>query len=71
MGPIKNYTDSDNNYRYHSSWYNDVSHFVDSNYPWFGRSGHYNHGLIAGVFFFDRNTGTASNNSSYRIVLTP
>ena len=71
MGPFKTYLDGDNNSRYHNSWYGDVSHFVDSAYPWFIRGGVYDNGVLAGQFNFDRYTGGANTYIGFRIVLSP
>ena len=71
MGPFKQYLDGDNNSRYHSSWYGDFSYFVDSSYPWFVRGGLYTDGVLAGAFYFDRNTGGTHRDVGFRITLTP
>ena len=71
MGPFKSYLDGDNNSRYHSSWYGDFSYFVDSSYPWFVRGGLYTDGVLAGAFYFDRNTGGTHRDVGFRLVLTP
>ena len=70
MGPFKQYLDGDNNSRYHSSWYGDISIFVDSSYPWFYRGGHFTNGVLAGAFFFVRYTGGTDADGGFRIVLT-
>ncbi len=71
MGPFKTYLDGDNNSRYHNSWYGDYSYFVDSTSPWFGRGGYYVNGVLAGQFYFSRDTGGASAAVGFRIVLSP
>ena len=71
IGPFKQYLDGDNNTRWHSSWYDDYSDFVDSSYPWFVRSGHYTYGVLCGAFYFSRHTGGTHNSDGFRIVLTP
>ena len=71
MGPFKSYLDGDNTSRYHSSWYGDYSHFVDSSYSWFLRSANCTDGLLAGSLYFGRSTGGVSVHGGYRIVLTP
>ena len=71
MGPFKNFKDGDSGLRYHSDWYGDFSYFVDSSYPWFYRGGHYTHGVLAGAFHFQRNTGETDARATSRIVLTP
>ena len=71
MGPFKTYLDGDNNSRYHNSWYGDSSYFVDSTYPWFYRGGLYDHGVLAGQFYFNRSTGGAYTDVGFRIVLSP
>ena len=70
MGPFKTYLDGDNNSRYHNSWYGDLSRFVDSAYPWFLRGGHYDHGVLAGQFYFYRGTGGAYTYIGFRLVLS-
>ena len=70
MGPFKTYLDGDNNSRYHNSWYGDHSNFVDSSSPWFLRGGSYDHGVLAGQFNFDRDTGGASAGIGFRLVLS-
>ena len=64
MGPFQY-----KNYNYLSSWYTDVSWFVNSSYPWFDRGGGYNDGSEAGAFYFDNNSGHASSGHSFRLVL--
>ena len=70
MGPFKQYLDGDNNSRWHSSWYGDLSNFVDSSYPWFLRGGLYTDGVLAGAFFFGRGTGGAYSGDGFRLVLS-
>ena len=70
MGPFKQYLDGDNYSRYHSSWYGGVSHFVDSSNPWFDRGGHYTSGVLAGTFYFARDSGGAGSNGGFRLVLS-
>ena len=70
-GPFKSYLDSDNNSRYHNSWYLDFSDFADSSYSWFGRGGHYDSGVLASQFFFSRHTGNTIRYISFRLTLTP
>ena len=69
MGPIINYKDGDGNARYHNKWYGDHSNFVDSTNPWFSRGGAYDDGVLAGQFYFSRNTGAAYGNFGSRLVL--
>jgi hypothetical protein len=69
MGPFKLYADSDGNSRYHNSWYADYSYFVESSKPWFERGGDFNDGVLAGLFLFNRHTGGANSNISFRLVL--
>ena len=71
MGPFKQYLDGDKASRWHSGWYGDLSSFVNSSEPWFGRGGHYTHGVLAGAFYFYRNTGGTDSSVGFRIVLTP
>ena len=71
MGPFKQYLDGDNTSRWHSSWYDDYSDFVESSYPWFVRSGHYTYGVLCGAFYFSRHTGGTHSSDGFRLVLTP
>ena len=71
MGPIKQYLDGDNQSRYHSSWYGDLSYFVDSSTSWFYRGGNSIDGVLSGIFFFRRYTGDIYNSIGFRIILTP
>ena len=70
LGPFYDYKDSDNGQRYHSTWGTDYAYFVEAFYPWFEHGGLYYHGAVAGSFAFDRDTGGASSNISFRLVLT-
>ena len=70
MGPFKQYLDGDNNSRWHNSWYADASDFVESSYPWFHRGGNYDNGVLAGQFYFDKNTGGVYTHIGSRLVLT-
>ncbi len=78
MGPFYQYYDGDGTagvgqtsgvLRYHSSWYTDISSFVDSNAPWFYREGIFSDGGIAGQFYFGRFTGGISGVLGARLVL--
>ena len=71
MGPFKLYVDGDGTNRYHNSWYANLSYFVDSSYPWFGRGGSHVDGVLAGQFDFGRHTGAVYTHISFRLVLTP
>ena len=71
MGPFKQYLDGDNNSRYHNSWYADYSYFVDSSAPWFHRGGRNGHGVLAGTFYFSRDTGGPDTTLGFRLVLAP
>ena len=74
MGPFTNLKSSGSDgdkTSYVSSWYADSSGFVGSSYPWFDRGGNYYNGVLAGQFYFDRYTGGAFGNISFRLVLTP
>ncbi len=55
--------------RWHSSWYGDLSEFVDST-PWFHRGGHHGSCVLAGQFHFERATGANANYLSFRVVLS-
>ena len=76
MGPFYYYEDMDKNAttgnynsRYHNNWYADVSAFVHSSYPWFGRGGGYYAGVLAGQFNFYGDTGGSDGNVGFRLVL--
>ena len=71
MGPFKQYVDGDNTSRYHSSWYADLSYFVDPSYPWFGRGGVPDAGILASQFFCNRANGAVNTSGGFRLVLTP
>ncbi|MBE6161810.1 MAG: hypothetical protein E7158_06300 [Firmicutes bacterium] len=71
MGPIYYYADGDTSNRVHNNWYADGSDFVDSSYPWFVRGGHYDHGVLAGPFYFSRSSGGANGRLGFRLVLAP
>ena len=70
LGPFKNYADGDNTSRYHSSWYGDVSNFMDSSSPWLFRGGNYSDGVLSGSFYFIKFTGNNFSYAGFRIVLT-
>ena len=70
MGPFYYYQDTDNNNRPHNSWYADGSYFVASSYPWFSRGGDCYCGVLAGQFYFLRDTGGADSLLGLRLVLT-
>ena len=69
LGPFKAFNDSDNNTRYHTSWYTDQAGFVESTNPWFIRGGIYNGGSIGGSLYFYKYPGSNQVNTGYRIVL--
>ena len=71
MGPFYFYADKDNIKRYHNNWYDDLSIFVDSIYPWFRRGGGYDAGVLVDQFYFDRSTGGVDTYVGFRLVLTP
>ncbi len=71
MGPFYNYYDKDNGKRYHNVWYADYSGFVASSYPWFGRGGGYDNGVLAGQFDFGGYNGGANGRIGFRLVLSP
>ncbi len=80
MGPFYQYYDGDGTngegktpgtLRYHSSWYTNVSVFINSNSPWFHRSDHYNDGGIAGQFYFYGGSGDKFIYIGTRLVLSP
>jgi hypothetical protein len=69
LGPFYYYFDSDENSRNHSSWYNDVSHFVGYSRPWFHRGGDYANGILSGQGYFNRDTGVSYGGVGFRLVL--
>ena len=71
MGPFTRYEDTDNNWRWHNSWYADGSHFVEASNPWFHRGGVSDYGVIAGQFDFFRYSDTIYNGAGFRISLAP
>ena len=50
-----------------SSWYSDQASFVHNVYPWLMRGGEKIDGLDAGIFSFQRETGSFR---SFRLILT-
>ena len=51
-------------------WYSDYANFVDTSYPWFGRSGSHDDGESAGVFYSFSNRGDLSSIYSSRLVIS-
>ena len=70
MGSFGIKTDPDELSRNKSSWYDDHTYFISKDYPWFRRGGSWSAGTGSGIFAFCHNSG-ASDNHSFRIVLTP
>ena len=70
MGPFYYYQDADNNNRSHNSWYADHAHFVKTSSSWFDRGGLFSGGVLAGMFYFDPDTGRAHGGIGLRLVLT-
>ena len=71
IGPFGREKDPDNNYRNKSSWYKNLSVFIDSSYPWLARSGLWYDGTVSGIFAFNWGNGNGYMYHSYRVVLTP
>ena len=71
MGLFYSYADKDGLVRYHNNWYDDPSHFVDYNNPWFARGGNHDNGVLAGQFYFARTPGDFYIQGGFRLVLTP
>ncbi len=71
MGTFKQYSDGDNNSRWHTSWYGGYSNFLESSYPWLIRGGHFKSGSLTGIFSFFDYVGGTNVNFGFRIVLTP
>ncbi len=69
MGPLYYYQDTDSKTRIHNNWYDDNSNFADSSYPWFGRGGTSDNGVLAGQFGFIYITGGAGSSIGLRLVL--
>ena len=69
MGPFYYYQDNDESNHRHNNWYADSSDFVASNYPWFGRGGHYSFGVLTGQFRFVRGVADVSDVAGSRLVL--
>ena len=71
MGPFGvNIVISDKTYC-QSSWYSDVSYFVDSGHSWFIRGGGYDNGNQTGIFNFDQRIGDKYEYIGFRLVLAP
>ena len=51
-------------------WYNDYAYFPNSSSSWFLRGGGFSYGSYAGLFFFDRHSGTSNRNYSGRAALS-
>ncbi|MEI3392119.1 MAG: SUMF1/EgtB/PvdO family nonheme iron enzyme [Clostridia bacterium] len=51
-----------------TSWFSDYSSFVYSDYPVFGRGGHYDAGSIAGLFCFSNDKGAGDDGGGFRPV---
>jgi hypothetical protein len=56
-------------YYYRNNWFQDISYFVLSSYPWFHRGGAYYDGTGAGQFNFHRTTGSSGGENGTRLVL--
>ena len=69
LGPFYLCKDSDSIKRYCNFWFKDNAYFINPNYPWFARSGHYSYGVRAGQFFFHDKTGSADSWIGFRLVL--
>ena len=70
MGPFYYYQDADNVLRSHNSWYADESGINGYSEPWLFRGGNYNHGIIAGQFYFNPYAGGKHDYIGFRLVLT-
>ena len=51
-------------------WYGDYAGLPGATRSWFGRGGSYGAGAAAGVFDFDRDTGGAYTNDSFRSIIS-
>ena len=69
LGQFYYYNDSDNYSRYHSTWGADYADFIGTFYPWFLRGGTSINGVISGLLFFNRRSGSYSEYASFRLVL--
>ena len=70
LGPFYYYTDEDENYRYHNSWWKDNSAMVNQTYPWFMRGGNLTSGVLGGQLNCSINEGNGRNDITFRIVLS-
>jgi len=71
MGPYASFKDGDGENRYRGSWYGDQSKFLNKDVCWFSRGGHYNGGIVSGIFSFLHQDATGNHWHTFRIVLTP
>ncbi len=69
MGPFYYYAVGNGGQVYSNKWYYDLSHFIVSSYPWFGRGGSFDSGVSAGQFNFNNYTGAIYFHVSTRLVL--
>ncbi len=70
LGPFFHYKENNEINYYRSTWGFDYSYYINASIPWFERGGCYDRGILAGSFAFHRETGTAYNYISFRLVLT-
>ena len=70
LGPFYYFADGDGNTRFHNSWYNDDSYFLETDNPWFQRGGFSSYGLLVGQLYFNVYTGAGDYDLTFRIVLT-
>ena len=68
MGPFENLRFGDFD-RTIGSWYNNSGYFNTPSGPWMYRGGRYDHGVEAGLFYFDNNSGNLSGLYTFRLVL--
>ena len=69
LGPFYYYNIYENNYGYFNNWWNDQSHFVDSNDAWFIRGGYSPLGNISGQLYFGRKNGDIGGVITFRVIL--
>ena len=54
-----------------SSWYNDYSVSLKTEYPWIVRGGQCRDSYNAGIFAYDQSSGIGVGNRSFRLVMSP
>ena len=70
LGPFYQYLDGDEQSRYHNSWFNSMSYFININGPWFNRGIHYTSGILGDQLSFYSMSGGPLISIGFRLVLT-